>query len=64
LSARTYEIHNVCIFECPNDGPPPRIDRDAVDIMSAAKAHGADFLVLHADWLGAGMGKSQAEQAD
>ena len=42
------------MFECFADGPPPRFDRDAVEIMSAAKALGADFLVLHADWLGDG----------
>ena len=52
LSTRTFEIHNVCIFECSTEGPPPRSDRDAVDIISEAVAHGARFLLLHADWLG------------
>lgn len=51
MSARSYELHGVCVFECAAEGPPLRSDRDAVDLMSQAREHGARFIVIPAERL-------------
>jgi Domain of unknown function (DUF4180) len=52
MPAKAYEIHGVRIFECSTEGPPPRDEQDAVELMSEATEQGARFLVLPAEWLG------------
>ncbi len=52
MSGKSYEIHGVRVFECLGDEPAPRSDKDAVNLISAAAAHGSHFLILPADWLG------------
>ena len=51
MSARSYELHGVRVFECAAEGPPLRSDRDAVDLMSEAGGPGANFIVIPAERL-------------
>lgn len=51
MPARSYELQGVRIFECAAESPPLRSDRDAVDLMSEAMAHGARFIVIPAERL-------------
>ena len=52
MAARLYELHGVRIFECSPEGPQLVKDRDAVEIMSEARGHGADFIVIPTERLG------------
>jgi hypothetical protein len=52
MPARAYEIHGVRVFECAPEGPRPRNDRDAVELMSAAWEHGAGLIVIPVEQLG------------
>lgn len=51
MSARSYQLHGVRVFECAAEGPPLRSDRDAVDLMSQALEHDARFIVIPAERL-------------
>ena len=52
MPARAYEVKGVRVFDCGAEGTPPRSDRDAIDLMSAAGEHGAGLIVLPVDRLG------------
>ena len=52
MPGTSYELHGVRIFECAQDGPPPRNDRDAVDLISEAWTNRAAFAVIPAERLG------------
>jgi hypothetical protein len=52
MSARSYELHGIRIFECAAEGAQPRTDRDAVDLISAASSQHASLIVLPAERLG------------
>jgi pimeloyl-ACP methyl ester carboxylesterase len=42
----------VRVYECPREGPQPRTDRDAVDLISEAWQHRATLLAIPAERLG------------
>ena len=46
MSARSYELHGVRIFECSAEGPQLRSDLDAVDFISEARGHRATVIVI------------------
>jgi hypothetical protein len=47
-----YELHGVRVFECAAEGPQPRNDRDAVELISAARSERASVIVIPAERLG------------
>lgn len=53
MSGKVHELHGVRVFECDAEGPQPRNDRDAVDLMSEAGANGAKFVAIPVARLGA-----------
>lgn len=52
MTAHSYELHGVRIFECAAEGPQLRSDRNAVDLMSEAGGPGAYFIVVPIERLG------------
>lgn len=46
MSDRVYESGIYLIFECAADGPLLRTDRDAADVISAARSEGATLAVI------------------
>jgi hypothetical protein len=46
MSSGTYNIYGVSVYEYPPEGPPLRNERDANDLISAAREHNARFLVI------------------
>jgi hypothetical protein len=52
MTGRTYELHGVRVFECAAEGPPPRNDRDAVELIGQAVEHRASVIVIPAERLG------------
>ena len=53
MAARSYELRGVRIFECSAEGPQLLNDRDAVDFMSEAREHRANFIVIPVERLSA-----------
>src|SRR6185437_5184078 len=51
MSSGTYNIYGVSVYEYPPEGPPLRNERDANDLISAAREHNARFLVIPAERL-------------
>ena len=52
MPARSYELHEVRIYECAAEGPRLRNDRDAVNLISEAGGPGANFIVIPIERLG------------
>jgi hypothetical protein len=52
MQSTSYELHGVPIFECAAHGPELRNDRDAVDVISEAWGHQAQFIVIPTGRLG------------
>ena len=48
MSANTYDLGGVRVFECPAEGPPLRDDRDAIAVIGEAMAQGARLIVVPA----------------
>ena len=48
MSAKTYDLHGVRVFECPVEGPPLRDDHDALAVIGEAMAQGARLIVVPA----------------
>ncbi|HZQ17935.1 MAG TPA: DUF4180 domain-containing protein [Terriglobales bacterium] len=46
MSRSTYEIYGLPVYECSSDGPLLRSDRDANDLISAAREHQAGLLII------------------
>lgn len=41
-----YELHSTRVFECAGEGPEPKNDRDATELISAAWEHRATLVVI------------------
>lgn len=48
------EINGARIFECAPDGPPLRCDRDAIELMSEALGHSANWIAIPVSRFGDG----------
>jgi hypothetical protein len=48
MSATSYDLHGVRVFECPAEGPPLRDDRDAIAIIGEAMSQKARLVVISA----------------
>jgi hypothetical protein len=46
MTARSYELHGVRIFECSAEGPQLRSDLGAVDLISEARSQRATVIVI------------------
>jgi hypothetical protein len=44
MSAKSYDLHGVRVFECPAEGPPLRDDRDAIAVIGEAWRSKPDWL--------------------
>ena len=49
---RSYELHGVCVLECAADGVELRSAGDAVELITAARAHHARYVVVPVARLG------------
>jgi Domain of unknown function (DUF4180) len=43
---QTYELQGVRIFECAKEGPKLMTDRDAIDVIGAARSDGSSLVVI------------------
>jgi hypothetical protein len=48
ISAKSYDLHGVRVFECPAEGPPLPDDRDATAVIGEAIAQQARLVVIPA----------------
>lgn len=48
MSAKTYDLHGVRVFECPADGPVLCDDRDAITVIGDAMSQQARLIVIPA----------------
>jgi hypothetical protein len=48
MSAKTYDLHGVRVFECPAEGPALRDDRDAIAVIGDAVGQRAKLIVIPA----------------
>ena len=48
MSAKFYDLHGVCVFECSAEGPVLRNDQDAMAVIGEAMAHAAKLIVIPA----------------
>lgn len=51
MSAKSYDLHGVRVFECPPEGPPLRDDHDAIAVIGEAMAQRARLVVISAQRL-------------
>ncbi len=49
---RSYDLLGVRVFECAGEGPRPRNDRDAADLINTAWEHRDALIVLPVERLG------------
>lgn len=49
---RSYELGGIRVLECASDGPRPRTDRDAAELLNAAWDHRATLIVIPVARLG------------
>jgi hypothetical protein len=48
MSAKSYDLHDVRVFECAEEGPSLRGDQGAVSVIEQAFSHRARFVVIPA----------------
>jgi hypothetical protein len=48
MSAKSYDLHGVRVFECPAEGPPLRDDHDAIAVIGEAMSQKARLVVIPA----------------
>ena len=45
---RAWQLHGIRVFECAAEGPPPRHERHAAELLNAAWDHRAALIVIPA----------------